>query len=116
MEVGLYKGRSVKILRALAEGSSHGMAGDEPKGCKLLAPRYHPSSDGTQKAIGLPGCRHTLLAHDQFFIYQDPQVLLCRDSPQELFSQSVLISGIAPTQVRHCELCAVMVSNCTVDR
>jgi len=49
-----------------------GWLGDEPKACKLMTPLYYPSSDGTQNTVGIPGCKHTLLAHDQFFIYQDP--------------------------------------------
>ena len=38
----------------------------------LLRPPGHPSSDGAQDIIGFPGCKRTLLAHVNFFTYQDP--------------------------------------------
>ena len=31
-----------------------------------------PSFDVAQDTVGLLGCKHTLLAHIKFFIYQDP--------------------------------------------
>ena len=46
----------------------------------------------------------TLLAHVQLFIHQDLQVLLCRAALSEFFSQSVLISEIASSQVQHIAL------------
>ena len=46
--------------------------GREEEDNHLLVPAGHPSSDGTRDTIGLPGCKHTLLAHVKFFISQDP--------------------------------------------
>jgi len=44
-----------------------------------------------QRSIGLPSCRSTLLAHGQFFIHQDPQVL-----PQGYSQVPSLCLGINP--------------------
>jgi len=44
------------------------------------------------------------MAHVQFFIHWDPQVLLGRAALSVFFSQSVYMSGIVPTQVQHLAL------------
>ncbi|KAK4832233.1 hypothetical protein QYF61_021147 [Mycteria americana] len=49
--------------------------------------------------VGLLGCECTLLAHVQLFIHQYLQVLLLRAPLNPFIPQSVLILGIAPTQV-----------------
>ncbi|KAK4807049.1 hypothetical protein QYF61_018390 [Mycteria americana] len=51
-----------------------------------------------QDAVGFLGCKHTLTAHVQLFIYQYPQVLLHRAALNPFIPQPVLILGIAPTQ------------------
>ena len=61
----------------------------------------HFSSDAGQYSVGLPGCKHILLAYIQLFVHHDPQVLLCRGALNELFSQSLLISVTTPIQVLH---------------
>jgi len=58
----------------------------------------HLSFHAAQETAGLLGCSHTLLAHVQLFVHQDPHVLLHRAAPGE-FSQSELISGVGLTQV-----------------
>ncbi|KAJ7426229.1 hypothetical protein WISP_17940 [Willisornis vidua] len=60
-----------------------------PAGCTAF--------DTAQDAIGLLGCVLTLLAHVQIFIHDNPQGLLCRAVLND-FSQSGLMSGIAPVQ------------------
>ena len=45
-----------------------------------------------------------LLAHVQFFIHQNPQVLLCRATLKEFFSQSLHKSGITLTKVQNLAL------------
>ena len=37
----------------------------------LSLPSGHPPLDAAQDTIGLPGCKSTLLAHIQIFVYQD---------------------------------------------
>ncbi|KAK4806919.1 LOW QUALITY PROTEIN: hypothetical protein QYF61_012640 [Mycteria americana] len=49
---------------------------------------------------GFLGCKRTLPAHVQIFIHQYPQVLLCRAALNPFIPQSVLILGIALTQVQ----------------
>jgi len=44
------------------------------------------SSVRAHHTVGLLGCKRTLLAHVQLFIYRDPQVLLHRAALNELFS------------------------------
>jgi len=60
--------------------------------------------DAAQVTVGLLGCKHTLLAHAKFFIYQDTSVLFSRATLKES-SQSVYISGITPTLVQSLALC-----------
>ena len=67
----------------------------------LPLPAGHPLFNAAQNTIGLLGLKHTLLAHFQLLVHQDPQVLLCRAALKEFFSQSIVISGIATTQVQH---------------
>lgn len=50
LQLGLHEGR--------VEGDNH-------------FPDY-PSFDAAQGIVGLQGCKHTLLAHVKFLIYQDP--------------------------------------------
>ena len=38
----------------------------------LPAPAGHPSSEAAQDSTGHLGCKHTLLTHGKFIIYQDP--------------------------------------------
>ena len=40
-----------------------------------------------QNTVGLAGCKHTLLAHVQLLICQDPQVLLHKAALKEIFPQ-----------------------------
>jgi len=54
--------------------------------------------------VGLLGCKSTLLSYAQLFIHQNLQVLLCRAVLYEFFPQSILISGITPTQVASLKL------------
>ncbi|KAK4815471.1 hypothetical protein QYF61_002930 [Mycteria americana] len=53
-----------------------------------------------QDTVGFLGCKHTLLAHVQFFIHHYPQVLLRRAALNPFVPQSVLIQGIALTHVQ----------------
>ena len=64
-------------------------------------PAGHPAVDTAQDTVGLSGYKRTLLAHVQLFVHQDAQVLLCRATLKEFFSQPILISGIASTQVQN---------------
>ncbi|KAK4810951.1 hypothetical protein QYF61_013359 [Mycteria americana] len=66
----------------------------------LPRPAGHASFDAAQDTIGFLGCEYTLLAHVQLFIHQYPQVLLCRAVLNPFIPQSVLIMGIALTQVQ----------------
>jgi len=50
--------------------------------------------DAAQDIVGLQSCKHTLLAHVQLLIHQDPQVLLVRAAVNEFFSQFILVSGM----------------------
>jgi len=52
----------------------------------LASPCCHPSSDAAQDAVGLLGCKSTLLAHVQLFIHQDPQLFLSRTALKEFIS------------------------------
>ncbi|KAK4806258.1 hypothetical protein QYF61_013402 [Mycteria americana] len=76
------------------------------KGCNKvslepsLLQAKQPSFYVAQDTVGFLGCKRTLPAHVQFFIHQYPQVLLCRAALNPFIPQSVLISGIAPTQVQ----------------
>ncbi|KAK4832535.1 hypothetical protein QYF61_023867 [Mycteria americana] len=54
--------------------------------------------------IGFLGCKCTLLAHVQFFIHQYPQGLLPRAALNPFIPHSVLILGIALTQVQNLAL------------
>jgi len=60
-----------------------------------------PSFDAAQDTVGLLGCKCILLVHVQVFVHQNPQVLLYRAALNEFFSQSLYISEIALTQVKH---------------
>ena len=53
LQLGLHEGR--------VEGDNH-----------LPVPAVHSTSDETQDTIGLPGCKHSLIAYFKFFINQDP--------------------------------------------
>jgi len=50
--------------------------------------------------VGLLVCKHTMLVHVQFFNHQYLQVILCRVTFNPFILWSVLILGIAPTQVQ----------------
>jgi len=45
-----------------------------------------PSFDAAQDSVGLLGCKVSLLAHVQFFIHQNLQILLFMAAVSELFS------------------------------
>ena len=51
--------------------------------------------------VVLLGCERTLVAYVQLFIHQYPQVLLGRAAVYAFMLQSVLILGVALTQVKH---------------
>jgi len=67
----------------------------------LHLPAGHPSFEAGQHTVDLTGCKQVVLVHVHTFIHQNPQVLLCRAALNEFFSQTVLISRIASTQVQH---------------
>jgi len=50
--------------------------------------------------VGLLGCDCMLVAHVQLFIPQYTQVLLLRAALNPFIPQSVLILGVAPTQMQ----------------
>jgi len=50
----------------------------------LPVPAGHPSSDTAQDPAGLPGCKHTLLAHVKFFSRKSSAMLLARGSSPSL--------------------------------
>ena len=56
----------------------------------------HSSFDAAQDSVGL-----LKLAHVKLSIHQNLQVLPCRSALNEFFFQSVLLSGIALTEVQH---------------
>jgi len=68
----------------------------------------HPSVDAAQETVGLPGCKHALLAHVQLFVHQKSQVLLVRAVHNDFFSQSALISGVASNLSAICFLGATV--------
>ncbi|KAJ7411316.1 hypothetical protein WISP_103196 [Willisornis vidua] len=73
----------------------------------LLIPLFAEPTKTTmqaQDAIGFLGCKHMLLAHVQLFIHENVQVLLSRAALNEFLSQSVLVPGIALTQLQHLAL------------
>ena len=82
VQTGLHEGR--------AKGDNH-----------LPHSAGHPSFEAAQDTVGLPYCKHTLLAHTQLSAYQNPEDLLQRAVLNEFFSQSVLMFGIAMTQVQN---------------
>ena len=59
----------------------------------------HTAFDAAQDTIGLQVCEWTLVAHDQLFIHQYPQVLLDRAALNPFVPQPVMIPEVAPTQV-----------------
>lgn len=63
-----------------------------------------PSFDVVQDPLSFLGCQSTLWAHAQLSIPENIQVLQCKAGPNQLFLQSVLMSGIAFTQVQHLAL------------
>ena len=65
----------------------------------LPRPAGHISPDAAQDTVGFLGCERTLLAHSQFSIHQQRQVLL-RAILNPLISQPVFVLGIAPTHVQ----------------
>lgn len=67
----------------------------------LSHPVHLLSFDAAQDTVCLPGCKSTLLAHIQLFVYQNTQILLHRAAFSEFFSQSLDISGIVLTQAQH---------------
>jgi len=86
----------------------HSCAGGPRLGCSTLhrtsrgqSRGGHPSFDAAQDTVCLPGCKSTLLAHIQLFVYQNTQILLHRAAFSEFFSQSLDISGIVLTQAQH---------------
>lgn len=53
------------------------------------------------------GCRLALLGHVGLFVHEGPLVLFHRAAFSELFSQSVLISGVVLTEVQYLSLVLV---------
>lgn len=68
-----------------------------------LLPILASPLDAVQDSVGLPGCKSTLLAHDQLFTHQNPQVLL-RRTALSVFSLLAHIAGITSTQVQYLHL------------
>ncbi|KAK4807044.1 hypothetical protein QYF61_018385 [Mycteria americana] len=85
-------------LDAVLQVGSHQSGIEEQNHLPRLA--GHASFDAAQDAVGFLGCKHTLTAHVQLFIYQYPQVLLHRAALNPFIPQSLLIWGIALTQVQ----------------
>lgn len=86
-------------------GSStpHGPSqGQSRAGHSSPRPAGHSSLGAAQTAVGLLGCKRTLLAHAELFLHQNPQFSL-----SELLSASpsptlpVLMPGITLTQLQH---------------
>lgn len=98
--VQVFLALSTLELDAAPQVGSHGggVKGHNPLPC--LAGH---TMDSAQEMIGLLGCECPLLA-EILFIHKNPQVLLHRAAVHGFFSQSVLISGIALTQVQHIDL------------
>ena len=65
------------------------------------------AGDAAQDAVGLLGCKYTMLAHGQLFFHEELQVLLHRAALNEIFSQSIHVFGIALTQVQQPAVCPV---------
>lgn len=80
-------------------GPHKGWAGDN----QLTLPSANPPSlfGAAQDVVGLLVCKRTLQVHVELFIWQDFQILLCRATFSEFFSQSVHIYRIALTWVHH---------------
>ncbi|KAK4816734.1 hypothetical protein QYF61_022286 [Mycteria americana] len=79
----------VRSHQRRVEGQNHL---PRPAGC--------PSLDAAQDTVGFLGCERTLPAHVQLFIHQYPQILLHRAALNPFIPQSVLILGVALTQVQ----------------
>ncbi|PKU43223.1 hypothetical protein llap_6461 [Limosa lapponica baueri] len=67
----------------------------------------HASFDAAQDMVGFLGCKHTLLAHTQLFIYRYSQILLLRAALNVFIPQPVLIPGLSLTQVQDPPLCLI---------
>jgi len=65
--LGLDAVRQMGPQKGKVEGDNH-----------LPCPAGHLSLDAAHDTLGPPGCKHTMLAHGQLFVHQDPQVLLCK--------------------------------------
>ncbi|GAB0180669.1 cAMP-dependent protein kinase inhibitor alpha [Grus japonensis] len=70
----------------------------------LPRPAGHASFHAAQDTIGFLGCKCTLPAHVQLFVYQYPYVLLCRAALNPFIFQPVWIPGVALTQVQNLAL------------
>lgn len=66
-------------------------------GGHLPDPAGLPSWNAPEDTVGLPGCKHTLLARFQLFIHQDSVAFLGSAAVTEFFSQSILLFVIALT-------------------
>jgi len=64
----------------------------------LPRPAGHTPFDAAQGMVGLLGCKRTLPAHVQLFIYHCPQVLLVRAALKSFIPQPVLILEVALVQ------------------
>ena len=65
------------IIMVLFHDHHHGSSLDPHEGKverdnHFSLPAGHPSSDAYQDTVGLPGFKCTLLAHVEFFTYQNP--------------------------------------------
>lgn len=66
--------------------ASHGQS---TEGQSPPSPCWPSLFDAVQDALGLPGCKHTLLVHVELFVHHHPQVHLFRAALDESFSQSI---------------------------
>jgi len=73
-----------------------GVEGQNPLSC----PAGLASLDAAQGMVGRLGCEHTLVAHVKLFNHQYLQAFLGRAALNHLIPHSVLIVGVAPTQMQ----------------
>ena len=71
------------------------------------------SFDAAQGAVGLLGCRRTLLGHVELLVNTHPEVLLLRAGLDPLSAQPVFVLGIALTHVQDLALGLVEVMRFT---
>jgi len=67
---------------------------------RLPRPVGHATFDAAQGVVGFLDCKHTLMAHVQFFIHQYSQVLLSWAALNPFIPQPLLIHWVALYQVQ----------------